>query len=458
MAMGKRRKKQGGLFVLTEDLPKSPGHPFYGRLNELLEKAGFDKYVESRCRKFYAAKLGRPSMAPGMYFRIAMIGYFEGLGSERAMSWRASDSLALRSFLGLALHEGTPDHSTISRTRRLIDVETHNEVFSWVLSQLSESGLVEGKTIGIDATTLEANAAMRSIVRRDTGESYTDFLKGLAEASGIKTPTRAAMVRLDRMRKKKGSNVEWMSESDPDSRITKMKDGRTRLGHKAEQAVDMTTGAIVAVTIQGADQGDTTTIENTVREAQTQIERIHGDGKLKKVVTDKGYHSTAVLQSLDARGLQAYVSVPIQRRRKWYGDLSARRAVYANRRRNQGKHGQALQRLRGERCERPFAHMYRTGGLRRPQVRGHENVLKRVLVHSSAFNLSLLMRTICGVGTPRSLQGRIRAVLVALASLFKPLKRFLRRPSDVRGFSRPLSAQRLDDVMTPANVVFTTGC
>ena len=458
MAMGKRRKKQGGLFVLAEDLPKSPGHPFYGRLNELLEKAGFDRYVESRCRKFYAAKLGRPSMAPGMYFRVVLMGYFEGLESERGMSWRASDSLALRSFLGLSLNEGTPDHSTISRTRRLIDVETHSEVFSWVLSRLSETGLVDGKTIGIDATTLEANAAMRSIVRRDTGESYTDFLKGLAKASGIKTPTRAAMVRLDRMRKKKGSNAEWMSESDPDSRIAKMKDGRTRLGHKAEQAVDMKTGAIVAVTIQGADQGDTTTIETTVREAQAQIERIHGDAKLKKVVTDKGYHSTAVLESLDAQGLQAYVSVPMQHRRKWRGDLNARRTVYANRRRSQGKYGQTLQKLRGERCERPFAHMYRTGGLRRTQVRGHENVLKRVLVHSSAFNLSLLMRTICGVGTPRSLQGRIRAVLAALASLSSTLERFLRPRRDVRGFSRQLVDQRIDDVMTPAKVAFTTGC
>ena len=443
MAMGKRRKKQEGLFVLTSDLPKSPGHPFYGRLNELLEKAGFDRYVESRCRKFYAAKLGRPSLAPGMYFRILLVGYFEGLDSERGMSWRASDSLALRSFLGLSLHEGTPDHSTISRTRRLIDVETHREVFSWVLDQLSETGLIEGRTIGVDATTLEANAAMRNIVRRDTGESYPDFLSGLAQASGIKTPTRAALVRLDRMRKKKGSNAEWMSESDPDSRITKMKDGRTRLAHKAEQAVDMTTGAIVAVTVQGADLGDTTTIDKTVREARAQIERIHGEATLKKVVTDKGYHSTAVLESLETQGLQAYVSVPNQRRRKWQGNVSARRTVYANRRRSQRKHGQELQRLRGERCERPFAHLYRTGGLRRTQVRGHENVLKRVLVHSSAFNLSLLMRTKCGVGTPRSLQGRLQAVLATLASLFNRLLRLLRGPGDVRGFTRPLLIRAL---------------
>jgi transposase len=310
MAMGKLKRGKEGLWVATSELPRSPGHPFYTRLNRALESEGFDAFVEGRCRRFYAPVLGRPGLAPGRYFRLLLVGYFEGLDSERGMAWRAADSLAVRSFLGLALEEEAPDHSTISRTRRLIDVETHREVFGWIQERLAQAGLLKGKTIAIDATTLEANAAMRSIVRRDTGETYQEFLQGLAKASGIRTPTRQALARLDRLRKKKGSNEEWKSPADPDAKITKMKDGRTHLAHKAEQAVDMTTGAIVAVTIQGADQGDTTTLGKTLRQAETQIARVQRKtgachpGGLQEVVADKGYHSTLVLEQLEAAGLR----------------------------------------------------------------------------------------------------------------------------------------------------------
>ena len=291
------------------------------------------------------ATLGRPSLEPGRYFRLLMVGYFEGLDSERGMAWRAADSLAVRSFLGLGLEEQAPDHSTISRTRRLIDVETHREVFSWIQERLAQAGLLKGKTIAIDATTLEANAAMRSIVRRDTGETYQEFLKRLAKASGIRTPSRQALARLDRLRKKKGSNEEWKSPADPDARITKMKDGRTHLAHKTEQAVDMTTGAIVAVTIEGADQGDTTTLRKTLAQAKTQITRVQKKtgachpGGLQEVVADKGYHSTLILQELEAAHLRGYISEPDRGRRKWRDDLSSRDTVYANRRRNRGQRG-----------------------------------------------------------------------------------------------------------------------
>ena len=426
MAIGKRKKVQESLWVATSDLPRSPGHPFYARLNKALGSAGFDRFVESRCGEFYAPVFGRPSLTPGRYFRLLLVGYFEGLDSERGMSWRAADSLGIRSFLELGLNETAPDHSTISRTRRLIDVETHREVFAWILERLATAGLLKGKTIGIDATTLEANAAMRSIIRRDTGETYPEFLLRLAKASGIKTPTRQALVRLDRLRKKKGANKEWASPADPAARITKMKDGRTHLSHKTEQAVDMATGAIVAVTIAGADRGDTTTITKTLTEAQSQIESIQSctdacqDG-LQEVVADKGYHSTAVLLKVEAAGIRPYISEPNRGRRKWKGDMDARRAVYANRRRNRGARGKNLQRLRGERVERPFAHLYRTGRMRRTHIRGHENILKRLLLHSGALNLGLLMRQALGVGTPRGLQGRLRAVLSLLAALWKRL-------------------------------------
>ena len=269
MAMGTRRQreKQADLWIAHTDLASSPGHPFYQKLNELLEAEGFDEFVESRCAKFYAARFGRPSLAPGIYFRSLLIGYFEGIGAERGIAWRLADSLALRRFVGIGLDEYTPDHSTISRTRRLIDLDTHREVFSWVLGVLADRGLVQGQRIAIDATTLEANAAMRSIVRRDTSESYDDFLSGLAKASGIETPTREDLVRLDRKRKKRTSNKDWKSPADADARVAKMKDGRTHLAHKAEHAVDLDTGAVVAVTLQAADKGDTTTLDETLCEA-----------------------------------------------------------------------------------------------------------------------------------------------------------------------------------------------
>ena len=347
MAIGRRKKVQTALWVSTDELPRSPGHPFYARLNQVLSASGFDQFAEAYCARFYARVLGRPSLSPGRYFRLMLVGYFEGLDSERGMSWRASDSLAIRSFLELGLNENAPDHSTISRTRRLIDVETHREVFTWILERLAETGLLKGKTIGIDATTLEANAAMRSIVRRDTGETYQDFLTRLAKSSGIRTPSRQALVRLDRHRKKKGANKEWASPADSDARITKMKDGRTHLSHKTEQAVDMATGAIVAVTIAGADRGDTTTITKTLAEAQSQIEYIQNctnacQGGLQEVVADKGYHSTAVLLKVEAEGIRPYISEPNRGKRKWKGDLKARRAVYANRRRNRGERGKLI--------------------------------------------------------------------------------------------------------------------
>lgn len=262
MAMGTRqgRGRTEELWIPSSELAKPASHPFYVRLNKILAEHDFDSFVESKGGQFYAAKRGRPSLVPGIYFRLLLVGYFEGIDSERGIAWRAEDSLSLRCFLGIGLNETTPDHSTISRTRRLIDLETHRQVFTWVLKLLAEAGLLKGKQIGIDATALEANAALRSIVRRDNGESYEEFLKGLAQESGIETPTREDLARLDRKRKKKGCNQEWVNPHDRDARITKMKDGQTHLAHKAEHAVDMETGAVVAVTLQEAHLGDTTTI------------------------------------------------------------------------------------------------------------------------------------------------------------------------------------------------------
>ena len=446
MAMGQRtREQQEAMWVAVNELPRSVSHPFYEKLNRLLAEYGFDDFVETQCRPFYAEKMGRPSLAPGQYFRLLLLGYFEGLDSERGIAWRAADSLGVRGFLGLALTEAAPDHSTISRTRRLIDLETHRAVFTWVLQCLGIAGLVKGKTIAIDATTLEANAALRSIVRRDTGESYYEFLTKLAQASGIETPTREDLAKLDRKRKNKGSNQDWTHPHDPDARIAKMKDGRTHLAHKAEHAVDLESGAIVAVTLQEADQGDTTTIEVTLPEAVEQLEAVAAvtDDQVKtgeEVVTDKGYHSKKIVLDLQSLGLRTYISEPGRGRQYWIDQHAERDAVYANRRRIRSERGQQLMRLRGELLERPNAHLYDTGGMRRTHLRRHGNILKRLLVHVAACNLGLWMRTLTGIGTPRGLQGRLAAVLAFCFTLRVLLRDRLptrRRGLNLRLFTIP---------------------
>ncbi len=390
-------------------------------------------------------------MSPGIYFRLLMVGYFEGIDSERGIAWRASDSLSIRSFVRIALDESVPDHSTISRTRRLMDVDTHQAVFQWVLQVLAEKKLLKGTTIGVDATTLEANAALRSIVRRDTGERYEEFLVRLAKESGIETPTREQLAKFDRKRPKKGSNDDWTHPHDPDARITKMKDGRTHLAHKAEHAVDMETGAIVAVTLHGADVGDTATIPETVAEAGERITSVvadaNGDDVVKQVstdgprevVTDKGYHSRALVNELTEWGLRTYCSEPNRGPQQWGGQQREQQAVYANRRRIRGERGLRLLRQRGEKLERWNQHLYDRGGMRRLHLRGRENILKRLVVHSGAANLGLLMRQLFGKGTPRGLASTRAAIFSAVLA-------------SIRGWSTPATlVTRFGDLMTLAD-------
>jgi transposase len=427
--MGKREGEQEDLFVTHQQL-RSQSHPFYRTVNRILADQGFDRHVERLCAKFYAKKMGRPGLAPGVYFRSLLLGFFEGIDSERGIAWRAADSLSLRDFLGVPASKLTPDHSTISRTRRLIDLETHQAVFTWVLGVLDGAGLIKGKTIGVDATTLEANAAMRSIVRRDDGRTYQTFLEDLAKASGISTPTREDLARLDRKRKKKGSNDDWFNPNDPDAKITRMKDGRTHLAHKEEHAVDLDTGAVVAVTLVPASTGDTATIEGTLDAAEQNLDdarEVAGDeskreGEPEEVVADKGYHSKMVVLSLQQEGWRTYIAEPQRGRQKWPDQEAERAAVYSNRRRKNGRRGRALMRLRGELIERPFAHAFETGGMRRTHLRHHENIAKRLLVHIAGLNLALLMRTRFGVGKPRCLQGRAAALGAAITQLLRSLR------------------------------------
>jgi transposase len=415
------------MWIASDQLPRSRGHVFYDAVNEILKAEGFDAFCETQCLQFYKSEtMGRPSIAPGVYFRMVMIGYFEGIDSERGIAWRCADSVSLKRFLGYELTESTPDHSTVSRTRRLIELETHGAVFSWILRVLAQHGLVGGKTVGVDATTLEANAAMRSIVRRDTGESYQEFLTQLAQTSGIPTPSREDLARLDRQRPHKGSNQDWEHPEDPDAKITKMKDGRTHLAHKVEHAVDMESGAVLAVTLQDANLGDTTTIRETLIAAAEEVEQLGNDPEtghlisvhpMEELVTDKGYHSNEMLLDLHELGVRTYVSEPQRGRRRWKNKAAQQHAVYANRRRIRGDRGKQLLRRRGEMVERPFAHCYETGGMRRVHLRGRDNILKRLLVHIAGYNLGLVLRLLTGTGTPRGPQDLITAYFLLLVVL-----------------------------------------
>ena len=421
MSMSQREgASQGEFWIPTSTLARGPGNPFYERLNALFAECGLDRHVEGLCESYYSRGQGRPSIAPGIYVRMLMVGYFEGLSSEREIAWRCADSLSLRRFLGLGLSDETPDHSSISRIRQRLPQEVHDAVFQRVLGLLEEKGLLASKVIGIDGTTLEANASLKSLVLRSNGQKYHDYLVDLAKESGIATPTASDLARLDRKRPKKGSNEDWKNPHDPDAQITKMKDGSTHLAHKAEHAVDMQSGAILAVTLDGGAEGDTTTIdetlEHTLRNVST-LDRAHYEGALDlTIVADKGYHSNDTLLTIDASGMTSMISEPDRGQRRWIGKQEEQRVVYANRRRIKSERGRALMKQRGEYVERSFAHVCETGGMRRTWLRTHAKILKRYLMHVAAFNLSLVMRKLLGAGTPRGFAGRLAASAATLVA------------------------------------------
>src|SRR5215210_270622 len=404
--MGRQGDRQGDLMVMWSEMPRSPGHVFYDRLQQVLVGAGFDGFVEDACQAYYARTMGAPSVPPGRYFRMHMVGYFEGIDSERGIEWRCSDSLSLREFLRLESRQRVPDHLWLSKTRGRLPHEIHETVFGWVLALIARHGLIKGERIGVDASTMEANAALRAIVRRDTGEGYREMLERMAQESGIATPTAEDLIRLDRKRKSKTlSNEEWASETDPDARIARMKDGTTHLAYKPEHAVDLDTGAIVAAEIHAADEGDTTTITGTLDAAQRNLTSVGAPPSPDDpaaCVADKGYHARALLKDLDGGPWKTRIAEP-QRRgiSRWPGDEDARRAVYNNRTRLRSAVGKQAMRDRGELVERSFAHILDRGGLRRTWLRGRENVHKRSLIHVAGHNLGLLMRLLIGAGTPK---------------------------------------------------------
>ena len=421
MALGRQGERQADLIVGWAELPRSPGHAFYDRLQTVLREAGFDGFAEQQCAPYYASKLGRPSLPPGRYFRMHLIGYFEGIDSERGLEWRCADSLSLREFLRLGTTEAVPDHTWLSRTRSRLPLEVHEAVFTWVLQRLAEHGLIQGNRIGVDASTMEANAALRAIVRRDSGEDYREMLKRLAKESGIATPTADDLIRLDRNRQgKRLSNADWASPSDPEAKIAKMKDGRTRLAYKPEHAVDLDTGAIVAAEIHPADQGDTTTLPGTLEAAAANLAAIDAAPTAEdpaELIADKGYHSRDGLKDLEDGPWKSRIAEKkVLGVSRWRGDEAARRAVYNNRARLRSGVAKEAFKLRAELVERSFALILDRDGMRRSWLRGRENLHKRYLVHVAGYNLGLIMRLLVGAGTPREFLVRVSARLLVLTA------------------------------------------
>ena len=472
MSMGHKQDKQAPLWVAAPMLPKSPGHRFYNKLNELLREHDFDGAMESACSSYFKADKtrGRPSIAPGVYFRMLLVGYFEGIESERGLEWRCSDSLSLREFLGLLPEETVPDHSTLCRMRKRFGIEVYDTLFKFVLGIVAQTGLLDGKVVGVDSTYLRADASMKAITRRDSGEVYSDYIKRLAKESGIENPTIADARRLDRKRKgKKTSNADWKSKTDADARIMKIKDGRTRLAYKSEHVVDMNTGVVVAAEIYPADQADPATMEQSLRAARTNVEHAkaaeedesnddddsnpnadsnkndeaqsedsatNADNSanaaaLMEVVADKGYHKAELLLDLKQSRYRTYIPERDNSARKWTDkSWEMQQAFYANRTRVRRPKSKALQRKRGELIERTFAHACETGALRRVRLRGRENVKKRYLAHIAALNLAIVLRKALGAGTPRGVAAARKGLFVCILVIWTAITTMLGRLLD----------------------------
>ena len=440
MAMGKRLPKQGDLFLVAADLPQSPGHPFYRQLNSLLDEARFDTFVETACQPYYDEETGRPSIPPGTYFRMLFVGYFEGIDSQRGIAWRCSDSRSLQQFLGFLPKEATPDHSSLTRVRQRLPESVHDEVFAFVLKLADTHGLVNGKTVGVDSTTLEANAAMKTLTRRDTGDDYKAYLRKLAAEAGLESPTDEELLRFDRKRKGKTmSNADWESPIDPDSKIAKMKNGTTHMAYKAEHVVDLESELVLAAEIHPADRSDANTVAESVLAAQENLAAAECEQSIEEVAADKGYHRLDVLDDFAEADYRTYIPEPEQPHDHTWTDKpeTQERAYRNNRRRVAGARSKRLQRLRSERVERTFAHICETGASRRSHLRGQVNVSKRYLMQAAAHNLGIVMRRLFKVGTPRSLQGAGGALVGLLASVQRWISCFRQIGSTFRNFRWP---------------------
>ena len=403
----KKSQEQKEFWIVADRLPKASPSRFYELLNGTLEGMNFAGEVWEMCAPAYAGaeRGGRPGIDPVVYFKMLMIGFFEGLDSERAIAARCADSLSLRGFLGYALDEATPDHSSMTVIRQRLGGDCFARVFAVVLAALQKHGLLKGRHLGIDSSVIEANASLRSLTERNTEEGYWDYVQRLAREAGLETTDGAELRNFDRKRAgKKMSNEQWENPHDPDAKIGRTKDGATDMVYLPEHTVDLDTGAIVQAQVLAGDHRDSEELSERVIEAVVNVQEAQADPEAlpETLTADKGYFSLLEIGRLQELSLKTVISDPHRAQRRFDKLSSAERQSLARAQRSvSSKYGRKLLRKRGQHIERSFAHVLDAGGMRRATLRGLENLNKRHQIAAACYNLSQLLRQLYGIGTPK---------------------------------------------------------
>jgi transposase len=464
-----RSEEQNDFWIPAGELPAAIPDTFYRRVNATLEKIGLAKEVWAICEPAYAdaSRGGRPGIDPVVYLKMLTVGFFEDLPSERAIANRCADSLSIRGYLGYSLTEATPDHSSLSVIRERLSVEQLEAIHRVLLKALREHGLLRGRKLGIDSSVIEANASLRALEHRNTEESYWDYVKRLAAEAGIDPSDMKAVRRFDRQREgRKTSNKEWQNPHDPEAKVGRTKDGACDMIYKPEHITDLESGAIVRVEVRPGDAADNdATLCERVMEAVGTLSEVAPEVPLQKLgaelCADEGYFALEQIAQLQCCEVRTVIADPQSRRRKpSRASAEHRGALRQATRATQSKSGKRLLRARGEHLERSFCHVLDHGGLRRATLRGCEKLTKRHIGGALTYNLSLLLRHLFGVGTPKqALAGVRRALLAAISLLFEiagAIWSIFRRPA--------LSPKRLYHSSSKMNVsrqskgCFSTGC
>jgi transposase len=430
----KDRDQQSSIWIPTSDIRSTPANTFYQKLDRALSNSGFGDAVRALCAPFYASDLsrgGRPGIDPEVYFKMQIIGFFENLASERAIAARCADSLSIREFLHYELHERTPEHSSLTVIRQRLNADVYEQMFGLVLKALKQHKLLKGKRLGIDASVMEANASLRSLEHRLTGDAYAEYVRKLAEAAGVDTADAAAVRRFDKKRAgRKTSNAEWQNPHDPDAKVGRTKRGATRMIYKPEHVVDLETGAIVNADVRPGDEHDTADLTSRVVEAEVRMNRALGEPEntqcAQTVAADMGYFKVEEIAQLQDLEFETIIRDPLRNRRIDKLTEAERVALQVAKHSVMSPSGTALLKLRAEFVERSFQHVLDCGGARRTTVRGRDNIRKLYLIRAAGANLSLLMRRIIGFGTPKQALAASTTAIAAALCLWLALLRSYR--------------------------------
>jgi len=429
----KKTQEQKEFWVVADRLAKATPSRFYELLNGTLERMKFAEQVWASCAPDYAdaTRGGRPGIDPVTYFKMLMIGFFEGIASEREIAARCADSLSLRGFLGYRLDEATPDHSSMSVIRQRLGSACFEEVFGLVLVALRAHGLLKGRHLGRDSSVIEANASLRSLSERNTEEGYWAYVQRLAKEAGLETTDAAELRRFDRKRPgRKTSNEQWQNPHDPDAKIGKTKDGATDMVYLPEHTVDLETGAIVQAQVLPGDHRDSQDLSTRVIEAVVTVQETTGadlETVPQTLTADKGYFSLEEIGHLQELTIKTVISDPHRGKRRLDKLEAPQRQALARAQRSvTSKYGKGLLRRRGQHIERSFAHVLDAGGMRHTTLRGLENLNKRHQIAAACYNLSQLLRQLYGVGTPKQWTASFGQFVWRLAILIIiKLRRFL---------------------------------